>query len=231
MKKLTDVIILGAKPIKGMKSLGAFSNIEIAKQKTFLDLQYQNLKKKLTIKNMWYVAGHQHSKLEKYPNNVSFLYNSNYESKNNGYSLSLAIKNSTTDHVVILFNKVLFHHKIFNRLNYDRSYIFINDNSLNEYKLGCVINDSSVDNIFYNLPNKLTGIYILTGNELEFMKTLIQEHKNIDNMFVFEIINKTISLGGHFVPKVVESHKHIVCVNTSEGLQKIKRFYAKNFNT
>ena len=63
------------------------------------------------------------------------------------------------------------------------------------------------------------------------MKTLIQEHKNIDNMFVFEIINKTISLGGHFVPKVVESHKHIVCVNTSEGLQKIKRFYAKNFNT
>lgn len=231
MKKLTDVIILGAKPIKGMKSLGAFSNIEIAKQKTCLDLQKQNLKKKLNIQNIFYIAGHQHCKLDKTPDNVSFIYNDAYEYKNNGHSLVLGINQSTADHVVLLFNKILFHHKIFNRLNYDQSHIFINDNVLNEYKLGCIINNGIIDNIFYNLPNKLTGIYVLTGKELELLKKLVQEHKNIDNMFIFEIINFIISMGGTFIPKTVESHKHILCINTSEGLQKIKRFYAKNFNT
>lgn len=231
MKQLTDVIILGAKPIKGMKSLGAFSNIEMAKQKTFLDLQKQNLKKKLNVKNIWYIAGHQHIKLDTHQDGVSFLYNKEYEYKNNGYSLFLGLQNSTADHIVIIFNRVLFHHKIFNRLNYDRSYVFINDNSLNEYKLGCIINDGLIDNIFYNLPNKLTGIYILTGEELRIMRSFIKKSGSIHNMFIFELINSIISMGGKFIPKVVESHKHILCINTSEGLQKVKRFYAKNFNT
>ena len=56
MKKLTDVIIIGAKPIKGMKSLGAFSNIKINKHNNILDSQILNLRKKLNINNIIYIS-------------------------------------------------------------------------------------------------------------------------------------------------------------------------------
>lgn len=47
MKPLVDIIVIGAKPIKGMKSLGALSNIKIDKKHSILDSQILNLKRKI----------------------------------------------------------------------------------------------------------------------------------------------------------------------------------------
>jgi hypothetical protein len=43
MKPLVDIIILGSKPIKGMKSKGPLSSVYINKNQTLLDNQIKNL--------------------------------------------------------------------------------------------------------------------------------------------------------------------------------------------
>ena len=114
MKKLTDVIIIGAKPIKGMKSLGAFSNIKINKHNNILDSQILNLRKKLNINNIIYISGFQSSKID-FNNKIKVVENKEYTFKNNGFSLKLAMPYITSDYLLIMFNKTLFNHKIFNR--------------------------------------------------------------------------------------------------------------------
>lgn len=226
MKKLTDVIILGAKPIKGMKSLGAFSNIKIDKQHNILDTQIFNLRKKINVKNIIYVSGFQGSKVDT-NSDIIVLENSEYNSKNNGFSLKLALPYVTSDYVIIVFNKILFNHKIFNRLDYSHSSIFINNFNQNTYNIGCVINnESKIENLFYNLPNKICGIYGLAKNEIEILKTI-----NInDNFFIFEIMNEILASGGEFIPKMINNHKNIIHIENNCTLKKIKRYYAQNFS-
>lgn len=226
MKQSTDVIILGAKPIKGMKSLGAFSNIKIHKNNNILDTQIYNLSKKIKINNIIYVSGFQGSKIDS-ENKITVIENSKYESKNNGLSLKLAMKRVTSNYVIILFNKILFSHTIFNRLDYNNSSIFVNNAESNTYNIGCTINNgSTVENLFYNLPNKTCGIYGLAKQELDILSSIDIN----DNFFIFEIINEIISAGGVFKPKYIDGHKNIIHIENNSTLKKIKRYYAQNFS-
>jgi len=225
MKPSVDIIILGAKPIKGMKSLGAFSNIKIDKKNSILSLQISNLKKKLNIKNIIYVGGYQCSKIET-PHNIKLIHNKNYIDKNNAYSLKLALPHIESDYLIILFNKTLFNHSIFNRLDYETSSVFVNDSEENSYGVGCIINDINIQNVFYNLPNKLCGIYGLAKNEIDILKTLSLN----DNLFIFEIINDIISNGGQFKPKYIKKKRSVLNIDNSTTLKKIKRYYVKNFS-
>lgn len=226
MKQLTDIIILGAKPIRGMKSLGAFSNIKIDKQNNILDTQIYNLNKKIRINNIIYVSGFQGSKIDS-ENKITIIENTEYDSKNNGLSLKLALPHVKSDYVIVLFNKILFSHKIFNRFDYNSSCVFVNNTESNTYNVGCTINnDSIVENLFYNLPNKTCGIYGLAKKELEILSSI-----NInDNFFIFEIINEIISSGGSFKPKYIDGHKNIIHIENNSTLKRIKRYYAQNFS-
>lgn len=226
MKQSTDIIILGAKPIKGMKSLGVLSNIKINKNNNILDTQIYNLNKKIKVNNIIYVCGAQETKIHS-ENKITIIENSEYELKNNALSLKLAMKSVTCNYVIVLFNKILFRHNIFNRLDYNNSSVFINNKASNTYNIGCTINDESVvENLFYNLSNKTCGIYGLAKPELEILSSM-----NInDNFFIFEIINEIISNGGIFKPKYVDGHKNIIHVENNYTLKKIKRYYAQNFS-
>jgi choline kinase len=225
MKPSVDVIILGAKPIKGMKSLGAFSNLKIDRKNTVLDSQISNLNKKLNINKTIYVGGFQSSKIHR--DNILLLENHDYEVKNNGASLKLALQHIESDYIFIIFNKILLNHKIFNRYDFEKSFVFINDNELNTYDIGCVINNDTIENIFYNLPNKLSGIYGLSKTEIEILKQIDIN----DNLFVFEVMNKIIGAGGAFAPKLITGAKDTMNIENTTILKKVKRYYAQNFST
>lgn len=226
MKPLTDIIIIGAKPVKGMKSLGAFSNIKINKQNNILDSQILNLKKKININNIIYVGGFQSSKIN--PNsNVTLVENKEYNSKNNAFSLKLALPYINSNYAIILFNKILFTHKIFNRLDYSTSSVFVNNSENNNYNIGCIINnDIVIENLFYNLPNKICGIYGLAKNELDILRSIDIN----DNFFIFEIMNEIIASGGKLKPKYIDNYKNIIHIENNSTLKKIKRYYAQNFS-
>lgn len=224
MKPLTDIIIIGAKPIKGMKSLGAFSNIKIDKKHSILDCQLYNLKKKININNVIYVGGFQSTKIHR--NDIIVVSNNEYENKNNSMSLKIGLNYLSADYLFIIFNKILFNHKVFNRFDYSSSYVFINDNELNNYNIGCTIHDNKIENLFYNLPNKICGMYALAKKELDILKNI-----NItDNLFIFEIINNIINQGGQFIPKSIDDSRSLLSVDNNIILKKIKRYYAQNFS-
>lgn len=224
MKPLVDIIVIGAKPIKGMKSLGAFSNIKIDKKHSILDSQIYNLRKKINVNNIIYVGGFQVSKIHN--DDIIILSNDYYDQKNNGTSLKLALDHCKSDYIFILFNKTLFSHKIFNRFDYSSSYVFINDAEINNYSIGCTIQNDKIENLFYNLPNKIGGLYGLSKTEINILKKIDIQ----DNWFIFEIMNHVISAGGTFIPKYISDSRALLTIDNNVILKKIKRYYAQNFN-
>jgi hypothetical protein len=50
-------------------------------------------------------------------------------------------------------------------------------------------------------------------------------------MFIFELINQTIEMGGVYRPKFLLNKKSIFVINNNKKLNKFKKYYGKNFNT
>lgn len=236
MKISSNIIILGAKPIKGMRSLGAVSNIAICGKKSILDLQLQNLNRRFTCDNIIYVGGYMGDRIQqtqyKYP--IYYIDNPEYDTKNNGYSLKLASNLlDKHDSTLVLFSRILFNYHIFDSLHkLQSSSIFIDKSVKNLYKIGCNINSDSslINNLFYGLSNRLCGIYFFTGAEHKSLLETLATKDNIDNSFIFEIINSIIESGGKFLPSVVD-HKLVSQIDSNYALKKIIKHYAKNFST
>jgi choline kinase len=236
MKILSNIIIVGAKPIVGMKSLGAVSNMSLVGKKTVLDIQLQNLNKRFICDNIVYVGGHMGDKIvfPSYKNqHISYVYNPEYDDKNNGYSLKLVLEHLTHPNTLILFNKTIFNYKIFDSLIKNPiSSIFVDNSPKNTYRIGCNLNQNTglVNNLFYGLNNKTCGIYFLQNDEhVKFKNTLLYK-KNIDNNFIFEIINDIIEDGGRFQAINIKN-KLIKQIDSVTTLKNTIRYYAKNFST
>jgi choline kinase len=236
MKILSNIIIVGAKPIAGMKSLGAVSNMSLVGKKTVLDIQLQNLNKRFICDNIVYVGGHMGDKIifPSYKNQkLSYIHNPEYDNKNNGYSLKLVLEHLTHPNTLILFNKTIFNYKIFDSLIKNPiSSIFIDNSPKNTYRIGCNLNQNTglVNNLFYGLNNKTCGIYFLQNNEHVKFKNILLYKKNIDNNFIFEIINDIIEDGGRFQPINIKN-KLIKQIDSVTTLKNTIRYHAKNFST
>lgn len=235
MKISSNIIILGAKPIKGIRSLGAVSNINITNRRSILDIQIQNLSKRFTCDNIIYIGGYMGDRIEfnkKY--SISYIHNQNYDSKNNGYSLRLTLPYLKHNTTLILFNSILFNYKIFDNIKKTKnSGIFIDNHLKNTYKVGCNIDskNNKVNNLFYGLDNRLCGIYFLNESEHKHLKQILNNsHKTLDNSFIFEIINDIINMGGTFDPITID-HNLINQITSNSTLKKTIRYYAKNFSS
>jgi CTP:phosphocholine cytidylyltransferase-like protein len=233
MKISSNIIILGAKPIKGMRSLGAISNIPISGKKSILDLQLQNLNRRFSCDNVIYIRGHMGEYVQHNQNkySISYIDNPEYDTKNNGSSLKLSLphlyKHSST---LVLFSKILFNYHIFDGINKKlSSSIFIDNHIKNQYKIGCNINHNVINNLFYGLNNKLCGIYFLSGEENKTFLKLLENQSNMENAFVFEIINSIIDSGGKFLPAHVD-HRWVNQIDSNYSLKKTIKYYAKNFS-
>lgn len=227
MKPLIDIVILGSKPIKGMKSKGPLSSVQMNKSQTILDNQIKNLHKKININNIFYVGSGANLVNDKSSNKVVFIDNKDYASTNNTHSLRLALQKSTAKSVIVLFHKIVFSHEIFNFFNFNESQILISKSE--EYPIGCTICDNKILNLFYNLQNRCCGIYYVTNLELFYLKKLLDTEHH-DNKFIFELINKTISMGGRYKPRYLLSKKSIYIIHNNKTLNKFKKYYGKNFN-
>jgi hypothetical protein len=138
------------------------------------------------------------------------------------------MKKISCNKVLILFNKTIFSHKIFNFFNFDESQIFISKNIGN--RLGSTIENDNIINIFYNLNNGVCGIYYLTGRELDIVKNILFD-KNINkNLFIFEVINKSLEMGAKFKANFIKNKKYILEIQDNRTLSKLKTYYVKNFN-
>jgi choline kinase len=198
-----NIIILGDKFQKRMKSKGCMG---LFKTKNIYRIvqQYQTIKKIFPKANVFYVYGFESKKLlnslEKYQNlirDVNFIYNENYNKYNYGYSLSLVNKYMSDD-VIICFGDTMLSNLHLLSAKDECSKVLVGSNSNG---LGCVITNSKIENIFYDLENQIEEIYFIKKRDTSILKEILKNKTlGINNMFIFEIINKMIDKNVVFKP-------------------------------
>lgn len=199
-----NIIIIGDKYQKGMKSKGCQATIPFQKH-TMLEHQYMVLKKFFPFSRITYINGYDNKHLSSFIKtkklDIRLIDNPLYSSTNNAYSLYLA-SNLLVQKSIILFGHTILTNKCFDKLKTNnQSKILVNKMNLphNTGELGCVIQNDKVENISFDLPNPILDIYYLTKDHAEQLKNIIDDSKKHNN-FIFEIINILIDSGMHISP-------------------------------
>lgn len=198
-----NIIILGDKYQKRMKSRGCVGLIKL-NNKNILTHQYKALKHKFPNSKIVYIYGFDnkrflsyiHKNLLSYPD-LLLVHNQYYEKYNNVYSLSLAQQYLHQD-CLIMFGDQLVKQQTFDNFKHTQeSQIFIN--SKIKTRLGCVVNNSNIENISYDLDNYLSEIYFISKAQVETFRNLISDPIHY-NYFIFEILNKMIDYNIKIIP-------------------------------
>lgn len=207
-----NIIIVADKYQKRMKSKGCVGLIKYL-NKNILSHQYQILQNVFPKSNIVYIYGFDNKRLINYIDKkkqkqeykyLQLIYNSQYDTYNNAYSLYLA-KNFLNDDCIIFFGDNIIKSSTFKDFKITQeSQVFIDNNSKN--KIGCIINNNQIYNISYDLDNILSEIYFISKSQITLFKNLISDNNNY-NYFIFEIINKMIDLNQNFSPFI---NKHRV---------------------
>lgn len=202
-----NIIIVADKYQKRMKSKGCVGLIKYL-NKNILSHQYQILQNVFPKSNIFYIYGFDNKRLINYIDKkkqkqeykyLQLIYNSQYDTYNNAYSLYLA-KNFLNDDCIIFFGDNIIKSSTFKDFKITQeSQVFIDNNSKN--KIGCIINNNQIYNISYDLDNILSEIYFISKSQITLFKNLISDNNNY-NYFIFEIINKMIDLNQNFSPFV-----------------------------
>jgi choline kinase len=191
-----NCIILGDKFQKRMKSKGCVGLIK-NNNRCIIQNQHKILKQIFdTELKIIYVYGFESKRLnafitknEELSDDILLIYNKNYELYNHAHSLFLC-RDYLDDDCLIIFGDSILSSKTFTKFDKSiGSQIFINKNARN--KLGCVIQNSEIQNISYDLDNYLSEIYFISKKDAQELAKLLS-NTDIHNYFIFEILNKMI---------------------------------------
>jgi CTP:phosphocholine cytidylyltransferase-like protein len=202
-----NIIILGDKYQKNMKSKGCVGLIKYNRTNTLLENQYIICKSLFPKSKIVYVYGFDGKKFETYlydsNKKIIPIYNKNYDKCNAGLSLSLA-KDFLKDNCLIMNGNSILNKKIFESFKPNNSsQIFVNKNKKIS-DIGCIINDCKIQNFSLDLSNNIYNIYYLSRKDSHILYNII-DNKKYNNYFIFELLNKMIDLGVSFVPIYVRN--------------------------
>lgn len=188
-----NFIILGDKYQKGMKSKGCVGLLKINNGSNIFDTQYRCIKNVFPNSNIIYVGGFEYKKLqyflnEKYKDVIS-IHNTEFENYNNLYSLSL-VENFLVGDTFIVSGSYIINSKTLLQFS-DRSNTQIFINNSGQSAIGCVINNNTVTNIGFDLPNTLDEIYYISHADIYKLRTMAVDQK-YRNYFLFEALNLLI---------------------------------------
>jgi len=211
---MIKIVILSDKYQKGTKSQGCPGLLKINDSINLLQYQHHILSNSFIDAELIYLYGFDAKKLLSFLKDSSFsrtdfIYNKDYDNYNECFSLSL-IKNKIDSDILIISGYTILSQSFFKNFDRSKSQIFID--STNSSKLGCIINNNNnIENIFYDLDNRIHSVFYLTRSDVDIFSKLINI-KNY-NAFLFEIINKCIANGCNFKPtnlssKSIKYYKH-----------------------
>lgn len=220
--KLT-VVFLASMPDKGMKSLGNKSLIKID-TKTILDHQIHHIQKAYKNANIIVVCGFESkrfSKLMVNTKNISIIEHDIDDYTNFGRSLREAITNIDYDSDIIFINSnAIISYDMINQLNYNQSFVIVNNNNKFDSPIGCTFNKDKIEYIFYDLKYKICEFFYFNNQDTKILRSVIS--KATDNQYIFELINLCISLGMRLVPSIVNTDRVIFYDNINK-IKKIKK--------
>jgi choline kinase len=193
-----NIVILGDKFQKRMKSKGCVGLIKIDDKTNMLEHQYDILKNRFPKANIVYIYGFEEKKFEAYIDKKIFyykdlvtIYNSSHLNQSSVFSLFMA-KEYFNDNCLILFGDNPLKSSHINAFNENNgSQIFLTHKK--ENSLGCTLSENNyVVNIDYGLPNYLYDVFYLEHKHMSYLYNILNENNSYHNCFIFEIVNKII---------------------------------------
>jgi len=222
-----NVVILAPEITKGMKSIGSKALLKIKQSMSVIDYQIHEIKKYSSQTKISIVSGFEHDKINKlysHSKNIEVLYNNTYANTNHGASLSVFLdsKASIDNNLLVITNGVLFKNNPFKLKNNNKSksQIYCINKPKNNFDIG-YIGESSVEYLFFDLPNKWTECVMFDTESLNLIKSIGK--KRISQMYLFEIINLLIEKKLKF-DIITSDKKNFMKINNAKDISRAKVF-------
>lgn len=215
-----EIIIPAAGMGRRMKSYGPKSLTQIGTSNcTIINNQLKIIKKLFQQYVVILVCGFQSDKIMNYvPQDIIIVENERYLTTNVVRSLSIGLRATTGNHVLIVYGDLVFNYYTLN-CNFDESCMIVNK-TMSSDEVGCIIQDGCVENISYDLENKWSQIVYLTGKELDLFKRFCWDDNN-EKKFGYEGLNEVIKQGGKF-KAIYPRHSKVIDVDKSADIVKAK---------
>lgn len=221
-----DILIIAPEITKGMKSIGSKALLKIKQSISVIEYQINEIKKYNSQSVITIVSGFEHDKILKlYSNtkNINIVYNPDYATTNHGASLSIFLDQlKKNQNLLVITNGVLFKNnpfKIKSTHNHNSQIYCINKPKTN-FDIG-YIGESSIEYLFFDLPNKWTECVMFNSSALDAIKNI--DKQRISQMYLFEIINLLIEQKIHFNVQTADK-KNFMKINNVRDIPKAKVF-------
>lgn len=221
---MDNVFILVPEITKGMKSIGSKALLSIKNSTSVLEYQINQIRKFHKKCRIFIGTGFESDKikslLEKY-NNVYFIDNINYDSTNQSKLFPLLFHKFSINNLLVISNGILYRNNPF-VFDKNTSQLFVLDKPKNNFAIGCCESEQ-VNYLFYDLPILWSECVYFNTETIEQIKD-ITTLKNINQLYLFELINTLIERYHTNFNKTFIKKTNIMKINTLKDIPKAKLF-------
>ena len=184
-----------------MKSYGPKSLIKIKDSMTIIENQLKYIFKYFYKPQVILVTGFKSDKIKNFLSDrrIDIVENDAWETTNVGHSVILGMTKVKHKNVILLNGDLVFNAWTLKAPFGMYSMMLVDKlGYMKDEEVGCLINNSKVINVMYDLPDKWAQIVYFTGKELELLKLNLARCPDYAYKYTFEIINDIIDDGGNF---------------------------------
>lgn len=211
-----NILILDNNLFFKSKSKGPVCLLNITANKTIVEKQIEILNQVFDKNKITIISGTKSNKIEELfinHKNVIVIENDEYDITNCLFNIKLGIE-PFDDSVLIIPSNLIFNKSFFKNLNIQESQIFL---TKQPQEIGCILNQSNIENIMWGLPNYWTQVGFFTGKEFELLKYIANQN-NTKRWFFLEGLNFILNHGANI--KAVLTTSKIFTITKLNDLKK-----------
>lgn len=193
-------ILLCDMPGYRMKSYGSTSLITIEDGR-LIDRQIEQIVEKFKKYEIVICSGFDSNNLSKYiqnkhkDKNIRIVENQLFENCNSCESLRLCLNNITNHKIFIIDGNLLFKSDIFNDINTNETFLFIEKSPCENLEIGVNINESgSIEHFSFGAKNIWSEIIFISNKDILNSLRKLLHNSEYKTKLLFEIFNDIISL-------------------------------------
>lgn len=227
-----SILLMAQEATKGLKSFGPKILLNITPHKKIIDYHISNFMSLQKSANIVTSIGFDSEKIVKYLSTITknkkqinnTILCQNYSINNDGYVLSEYLRKCPdTKGLLIVPAGVLFKPNSINKNHISKqSTIFLLNKYNPNFETGCSIQDEEIKYVFFNLEHCWTECVFLNQACISELKNII-DTQNIDNKFLFEIVNMLIDKNVEFAYEKI-NYKKFIKINNAKETAKARSY-------